>query len=124
MSTAEVDAYLADQPEPNRSTLEEMRRRILAVVPDAEQGLSYGVPAFLVDGAVVAGLAAFSKHLAYLPHSGAVLPALEPRLGGRPHTAGSLHFAVDEPLPQELVAALVDAKRRDLEARPRGRVSR
>ncbi|MDH2442820.1 DUF1801 domain-containing protein [Amnibacterium sp. CER49] len=121
MSSDEVDVYFAAQPEPKRSTLEEMRRRILAVVPEAEQGLSYGVPAFSVDGQVVAGLAAFAKHLAYLPHSGAVLSALEDRLGDRAHTPGSLHFAVDEPLPQELVVALIEAKRRDLDARPRRR---
>jgi uncharacterized protein YdhG (YjbR/CyaY superfamily) len=50
MSAEEVDRYLADFDEPKRPTLEEMRRRILRVIPDAEQTLSYGVPAFKVDG--------------------------------------------------------------------------
>src|SRR4029077_2417512 len=70
MSAQEVDDYLAGVEEPKRSTLEAVRRSILAVAPDAEQGISYGMPAFLVDGKLVAGLAAFKNHLAYLPHSG------------------------------------------------------
>ena len=62
MATEDVDRYLADLEDPKRATLEEMRRRILEVIPDAEQGLSYSVPAFKVDRKTVAGLAAFKSH--------------------------------------------------------------
>lgn len=106
----EVDAYLAALEEPKRSTLAALRRSILAVVPDAEQGISYGVPAFRVGEKVVAGFAAFKNHLAYLPHSGEVLAGLSERLDGYARTTGSLHFPVDEPLPEELVRSLVEAK--------------
>ena len=110
MSVEEVDAYLAGLPEPKRGTLEALRRSILSVVPDAEQGISYGVPAFRVDGKVVAGFAAFTHHLAYLPHSGQVLASLGDGLAGYERTSGSLHFPVDEPLPDDLVRRLVEAK--------------
>jgi uncharacterized protein YdhG (YjbR/CyaY superfamily) len=113
MSTEEVNRYLADLDEPKRATLEEMRRRILQVIPDAEQGLSYGVPAFKVDGKVVAGLAAFKSHLSYLPHSGSVLPALTDKTGGYSQTKSALHFPPDEPLPRELVRELIEVKRRE-----------
>src|SRR6266700_494154 len=76
MSSREIDRYLATLDEPKRSTLEALRRSILDVVPDAEQCISYGVPAFKVRGKTVAGFAAFKRHLSYLPHSGSVLPAL------------------------------------------------
>ena len=46
------------------------------VVPDAEQCISYGAPAFKVQGKTIAGFAAFKNHLSYLPHSGSVLSAL------------------------------------------------
>lgn len=49
MSANEVDAYFAALEAPKRSTLEEMRRRILDIIPDAEQTLSYAVPAFKVN---------------------------------------------------------------------------
>jgi uncharacterized protein YdhG (YjbR/CyaY superfamily) len=110
MTAAEIDDYLAGVPDPKRSTLEEVRRRIHALVPSVEEGISYAVPAFLVDGEPIAGLAAFSRHLAYLPHSGSVLRRLGPLIDGYEHTAGSLHFAVDEPLPVDLLRALLIAK--------------
>jgi uncharacterized protein YdhG (YjbR/CyaY superfamily) len=110
MSADEVEAYLAGVEEPKRSTLEALRRSIRAVVPEADEGLSYGLPAFRVNGKVVAGFAAFKKHLAYLPHSGAVLAELGDELAGYERTSGSLHFAIDQPLPDELVRHLVDAK--------------
>lgn len=110
MTAAEVDDYLAGVDEPKRSTLEVLRRSILAVVPEAEQCISYGLPAFRIDGKVVAGFGAFTHHLAYLPHSGVVLPSLADRLRDYEYTPGSLHFAIDEPLPDALVRDLVRAK--------------
>ena len=122
MAADEIDAYLENVPEPGRSTLEEMRRRILAVVPEAEQCISYQMPAFRVPGPkkgkgkVVAGFAAFAKHLSYLPHSGTILPALDDELAGYQRTKSSLHFAFDEPLPADLIATLVHARRAEIDA--------
>jgi uncharacterized protein YdhG (YjbR/CyaY superfamily) len=110
MTVDEVDAYLAGLEKPKRTTLDALRRSIRAVVPDAEEGISYGLPAFRVDGKVVAGFAAFKNHLAYLPHSGQVLSGLADRLTGYECTKSSLHFPIDEPLPDDLVRSLVDAK--------------
>jgi uncharacterized protein YdhG (YjbR/CyaY superfamily) len=110
MPSEEVDAYLAGLEEPKRSTLEALRRSIRAVVPDAEECISYGMPAFRVHGKVVAGFAAFRHHLAYLPHSGEVLARLDDRLTGYERTSGSLHFPIDESLPDDLVRSLVEAK--------------
>jgi uncharacterized protein YdhG (YjbR/CyaY superfamily) len=110
MTVEEVDAYLAGLDGARRSTLEALRRSILAVVPEAEEGISYAMPAFRVDGKVVAGFAAFKNHLAYLPHSGEVLPVLDERLKGYERTKSSLHFPVDSPLPDDLVRSLVNIK--------------
>ena len=52
--------------EPKRSTLQALLRTILEIVPEAEQGLSYRVPAFRVRGKVVAGFAAFGNHLMWM----------------------------------------------------------
>ncbi|GAA2754121.1 iron chaperone [Amnibacterium kyonggiense] len=112
MSAAEIDAYLSSLPELQRSTLEEVRRRILEIVPDAEQGMSYGVPAFRVGGRTIAGFAAFTNHLSYLPHSGSVLKTLEGELGDRKRTKSALHFPPGEPLPPTLIRHLIEAKLR------------
>ena len=114
MTADEIDAYLAELDEPKRSTLTHLRRSILAVVPDAEQCISYGMPAFKVQGKTVAGFAAFKNHLSYLPHSGSVLPQLASDLAAYKATKGSLHFPIDEPLPPDLVAKLVATKMREL----------
>lgn len=110
VSRAEIDAYLAGLEEPKRSTLERLRQSILAVVPDAEECISYGMPAFRVDGKVVAGFAAFKNHLAYLPHSGSVIDQLSDELTGYSSTPGSLHFPLNEPLPDEVVARLIEVR--------------
>lgn len=110
MSSREIDDYLAGVPEPKRSTLEVVRQRILVVLPDAEQCISYGMPAFRVRGKVLAGFAAFKNHLAYLPHSGQVFSEI-PELDKFEKTTGSLHFAIDEPLSQELVNRLIEVRR-------------
>jgi uncharacterized protein YdhG (YjbR/CyaY superfamily) len=115
MSAADIDAYLAAVPEPKKSTLEEMRRRILAIVPEVEQKISYQMPAFAVGGKVVAGFASFKNHLAFLPHSGRVLSQLDRELEGFVRTLSSLHFAIDQPLSEELIAKLIEAKMRVLE---------
>ena len=114
MSAADIDGYLAAVEEPKRSTLEALRRSVLAVVPHAEQCLSYGMPAFKVQGKTVAGFAAFRDHLSYLPHSGSVLGELDDEVAGYRTTKGSLHLAVDQPLPDDLVRRLVEARMREL----------
>ena len=114
MSADDVDDYLAKVDEPKRTTLETVRRSILAVIPEAEEGLAYGVPAFKVQGKTVAGLAALKSHLSYLPHSGSVLAELEDDLSAYALSKGALQFAVDEPLPPGLVRSLVTARLREL----------
>ena len=111
MAYTTIDEYLATLDAPKRSTLQRLREDIRALVPDAEECISYSAPAFRVRGKVVAGFAAFSTHLSYLPHSGSVLPALEDELKDYPGgTKSALHFRVDRPLPRELVQKLITAR--------------
>src|SRR4249920_3787877 len=114
MSAQEIDDYLATLDEPKRGTLERLRSTILEVVPDAEQCISYSMPAFRVDGNVVAGFAAFKNHLSYFPHSGSVLPELADDLVGYDADRGTLRFPVDKPLPKALVKKLIAVRRRQL----------
>ncbi len=112
MSRNEIDAYLDGLDEPKRTTLSQLRDTILSVVPDAEECISYGMPAFRVQGKVIAGFAAFTNHLSYLPHSGSVLAELETEVAAYGQTKGALRFAVDTPLPRSLVVQLIDVRLR------------
>ena len=96
MPKKEIDHYLGTLDEPKRATLTQLRDTIVAIVPDAEQCISYGVPAFRLRGKTIAGFAAFKSHLSYLPHSGSVI--------------GLLAKDTDEPLPKELVKKLLDTR--------------
>jgi uncharacterized protein YdhG (YjbR/CyaY superfamily) len=115
VSAEEVDQYLRDLEEPKRSTLQTLRETILEIVPDAEQVISYRVPAFRVGGKTVAGFAAFKDHLSYLPFSGSVLGPLADELDGYTMTKSALHFPVDRPLPKALVKKLIRARRAEVD---------
>jgi uncharacterized protein YdhG (YjbR/CyaY superfamily) len=114
MTPQEIDRYLAALTEPQRSTLEALRRTIRDIVPDAEEGLAYGVPAFKVGGKAVAGFAASKNHLTYVPHSGSVLATLGEEVAPYATSKGSLRFPFDEPLPEPLVERLVTARLQEL----------
>lgn len=117
MSAEEVDEYLSGVDEPKRSTLTTVRQTILEIVPDAEETISYKVPAFRVDGAIVAGFAAFRDHLSYLPFSGSVLAQMPDELGGYSMTKSALHFPIDEPLPKAIVEKLIAVRRAEVRQR-------
>jgi uncharacterized protein YdhG (YjbR/CyaY superfamily) len=112
MPKTEIDAYLASLDEPKRSTLEALRQTILEIIPEAEQGMSYGLPAFRLKGTVVAGFAAFKNHLSYLPHSGSVFPELKDDLAGYKTSTGALQFPIDRPLPKSLVKKLIAVRKK------------
>ena len=110
MAVTDIDAYLVRLSEPARNTLSKLRADIRALLPEAEECISYGMPAFKVQGTVVAGFAAFKNHLSYLPHSGSVLQVLADDLADFTMTKGSLHFPLDQPLPRTLLRKLITTR--------------
>ena len=118
MSRKEIDTYLAKIEEPKRSTLEQLRRTIESIIPEAEQGISYGMPAFRMYGKVVAGFAPFKNHLTYVPHSGSVLAQLPVELAGYEKTKSAVHFAIDKPLPKTLVKKLIEVRLKEIRRTP------
>ena len=117
VSAEEIDSYLAELPEPQRAALEDLRALILTVIPAAEQCISYRIPAFRVDGSVVAGFAAFKNHMSYLPFSGSVLPALRRELRRYEHTKSALHFTPGSRLPDDLVVRMVHLRLEEIRNR-------
>lgn len=116
MSRNEVDRYLAAIAQPQRGTLEQLRRNILQVIPDAEQVISYGFPGFKLEGKIICGFDAFKNHCSFFPHSSLVIPALESDLKGYQYSKGALRFPIDQPLPAALVKKLIRTRLRQLRA--------
>ena len=113
-----VDAYLARLSGDKRATLEKVRKAIRAAAPNADEGLSYGMPAF-IQGKPIAGYAASAKHCAYYPMSGAVTSALEAELAEYKTSKGAIRFPVGKPLPPTLIRKLVKARLAEIAAPPR-----
>jgi uncharacterized protein YdhG (YjbR/CyaY superfamily) len=107
---ATIDDYLKRVPKDRRRALEDLRAKIRTIVPDAQECISYRIPAFRLNGAVVAGFCATAKGCSYFPFSGSTLKSLARDLGRYDQTKGSLHFSSDEPLPTALVRKLIKAR--------------
>lgn len=117
MPQKEIDNYLDKLDEPKRSTLHALRETIRTIIPDAEEGISYGMPAFRLHGKVVAGFAAFKNHLTYVPHSGSILSQLPKELKAYSTTKSAVHFAIDKPLPKTLVKKLIAVRLKEIRRR-------
>ena len=110
---AGVQEYLDRLPRDQRVLLENVRRVIARVVPDADQAISYGMPAFRRGGRFFVSYACWKRHCSIYPLTDEFLAAHRAELEGYGRTKGSLHFTPERPLPDRLVEALV----RDLLAR-------
>ncbi|MEE9965135.1 MAG: DUF1801 domain-containing protein [Propionicimonas sp.] len=82
-----------------------------SIAPDAVEGTSYGVPALFHAGLPLVGLARNAKGFALYPFSGAILVGLSADLSSYRVSKGALGFNADQRLPQELVRAVVEARR-------------
>lgn len=115
----EVEAYLAEVPEPARRTLSKIRAMIRSAAPaEAAEAISYGIPAFKYKGALVA-YAAFADHCSLFPMNPAVIEALRGQLKGYATSKGTIRFPVDQPLPAALVKKIVKARVAENEQRKR-----
>ncbi len=104
-----IDEYLAGVSEDKRAALENLRKTIRAVAPDAEECISYGVPAFRLNGVLV-GFGASTSHCAFYPMSGTILKAFEDELDEYETSKGTIRFQPDKPIPATLVRKLVKAR--------------
>ena len=107
---SKIDDYLATVTGDQRTALDKLRKVIRSIVPRAEECISYGMPAFRVDGRVIAGFQATAKGCSYYPFSGTTLQILAGDLQGFGKTKSALHFHPDEPLPVNLVRKLIKAR--------------
>ena len=107
---AEVKKHYDAAPSPHRETMLEMRKRILEIVPDAEEIISYAMPAFRVDGVTVAGMLANKKHVGYYPFSGSILKLFKDELAGFSQTMSAHHVPIDKPLSKTLIKKLIRAR--------------
>jgi uncharacterized protein YdhG (YjbR/CyaY superfamily) len=113
---AAVEAYLAAQPAERRAALEELRARIAALVPEATEQISYGMPAFRYRDHFLVSYAGWAKHCAFYPLTGATTAAHAAELAGLSVAKGTIRFTPPQRLPDELLRAVVAERRAAIDA--------
>jgi uncharacterized protein YdhG (YjbR/CyaY superfamily) len=103
-----IDEYLAPLSVENRTALQNLREAIRAAVPKAEECISYGVPAFRLNGKFLVAFGAAASHCAFYP--GAAITGFEEELKGYSTSKGTIRFGPDKPLPKALVRKIVKAQ--------------
>ena len=114
MSSKQVTAHLVKIPEPQKSTLVQLRKTIQEIIPNAEEVISYGFPGYRLNGKVICGFDAFKNHCSFFPHSSLVIPELEKELANYKTSKGALQFPINKPLPKALVRKLIATRLRIL----------
>ena len=109
MKTRTIDEFLAGVDSEKRVALEKLRKAIQAAVPDAEECISYGVPAFKLNGKLLVAFGAGANHCALYPGPHPIeihKDELKPYSTSR----GTVRFSADHPLPVTLVRKLVKTR--------------
>lgn len=117
----DIDSYLAGVPEPAKSTLEKLRQTIKGIVSEADETISYGMPAFKYKGTLLY-YAAFKDHCSLFPGSTAVIEAFKDELRAFKTSKGTIQFPVDKPLSATLVKKIVKMRMKENEEKEKKRL--
>ena len=109
-----IDAYLSGLAAPEKAELERIRAIVAEAVPAAEQGMSYGMPAFKYRGKYLVGYYAFKSHLSLFP-AAAPIEAFKGRLEGYAVSKGTIQFTLDHVLPEDLIREIVQWRAADID---------
>jgi len=115
-ATARIDAYLAALPADQRAALRALRETIAAAAPEAEEALSYGVPAFRYRGRPLVSYVAAKAHCSFYPMSPKVVDDHRAELTDFDLAKGTIRFTPDRPLPADMVQRIVRARMAETDA--------
>jgi len=105
-----IDQYLAGVNPRQRAALQKLRQTIRAVAPSAEECISYGIPAFRLNGRSLVFFGAWADHCSFYPGSSVTLKKFRDDLKDFETSKGTIRFSPQEPLPAALVKKLVKAR--------------
>ncbi len=102
-----VDAYFESLTDEQGAALRRLREAIAAAAPQAEEGITYSMPGFLLHGHGFVSYAAFNDHYSLFPMGSEAIAAHRQELGSRVTGKGTIRFEYGEPLPAALVKKVV-----------------
>ena len=106
-----VDEYIAAFPKPTQDILQELRNKISDSAPEAQELISYNMPAFKLGGILVY-YAAYKNHIGFYPTPSAI-EAFKKELATYEQAKGSVQFPIDKPLPLSLISKIVKYRVRE-----------
>ena len=109
-----TDDYLDDLQPAEKVALERVRAVVAGLAPDASEGTSYGVPAFIYAGRPLLGFSATKMHLSIFPFSPAAIETVKERLDGFDLAKGTIRFSPDTPVPADVLADLIRARKQQI----------
>jgi uncharacterized protein YdhG (YjbR/CyaY superfamily) len=112
-----IDDYMALQPHTARIVLERVRQAIANAVPEAEECISYKIPAFRFNGRVLLYFAGWKEHYSIYPASDAMISAFEGELDDYRASKGTLRFPLTETVPVRLIARIAKFRAQEIAAR-------
>jgi uncharacterized protein YdhG (YjbR/CyaY superfamily) len=115
----EVDAYLSTIDGADRDALQRVIAVARDVVPDAQEGTSYAMPALLYRDKGLLATVRTKRFLSLYPYSGAVIASVLDALTDFETTSGSIHYSAHHQLPDALVRRIVEARRAEIDAKAR-----
>jgi len=114
---ARMRRYLASLPPDSRRHVKKLREIVRGTAPGAVEVISYGIPAFRLDGRILVYYAGWREHVSVYPMTDAIRRAHASALKGYKTSKGTVQFPLAKPLPVRLVRQLVKARVADVGAR-------
>ena len=113
-----VDEYIAAQPEAVQRALRRVRSAIREALPDADEVISYGMPAYRVNSRIAVYFAGWKEHYSIYPAgSAAVLTALKKELAPYEISKGTIRFPLPEPVPVKLIVRIARLRAKEVAAK-------
>lgn len=100
-----IDAYINEFPDEAKLRLEQMRAIIRKAAPSANEVISYGMPAYKVNGVLVY-FAGYKQHIGFYP-TGSGIAAFKQDITRYKNSKGAVQFPLDKPLPVTLITKMV-----------------
>jgi uncharacterized protein YdhG (YjbR/CyaY superfamily) len=101
-----VDEYLGAQPGALRAKLQQVRAAIRRAVPEALEGIGYGMPGYKFKGKPLLYFAGFKQHYSLFAASGTFFASLKEELKDYEQRKGTVHFPLDKPVPVKLISRI------------------